>query len=251
MSTLHSSKQNQIIAALPDDEYTRLLPFLELVDLRLGEVVYEPNTRISYVYFPTTCIVARVYQLASGISRQVSMIGNEGVTGTSLLLGCDSTPATVLVQSPGYGHRIKADILKEKLKPGGTLQKLLLHFTQALLLQTEQCAADYCQPIINQVCRFLLMTEDRSFGNSLPMTHELVSHMLGVRRESVTVVAQTLQAEGAIKYRRGHITVVNRKLMEDRVSEGYAVLKKEYHRLLSNKPETVTQNLCEARPYHL
>lgn len=226
MSISHSPKQNQIISALPVDEYTRILPFLELVNLSSGEVIYEPNIAISYVYFPTTCIIARVYQLESGLSRQVSMIGNEGVTGTSLLLGCDSTPATVIIQTPGYGYRIKANILKKELKPGGTLQRLLLHFTQALLLQTEQSAVDHRQTITNQLCRLLLMTEDRSSGNSLPMTHELVGNMLGVRRESVTAAAQTLQAEGAIKYRRGHITVVNRKLMEDRVSEGYVGLKK-------------------------
>lgn len=242
MSISHSPKKNQIISALPIREYTRILPYLELVDLSLGEVVYEPNVAISYVYFPTSCIIARVYQLESGLSRQVSMIGNEGVTGTSLLLGCDSTPATVIVQTSGYSYRVKANILKKELNAGGALQQLLLKFTQALLLQTEQSAVDHRHTITNQLCRFLLMTEDRSPGNSLSMTHELVGNMLGVRRESVTAAAQTLQAEGAIKYRRGHITVVNRKLMEDRVSEGYVGLKKEYHRLLSKKTQIVTQN---------
>lgn len=242
MGTSHSPKQNQIISALPFGEYTRILPFLELVNLSLGEVIYEPNVPISYVYFPATCIIARVYQLESGLSRQVSMIGNEGVTGTSLLLGCDSTPATVIVQSPGYCYRIKANILKKELKPGGILQQLLLKFTQALLLQTEQSAVDHRQTVTNQLCRLLLMTEDRSFDHSLPMTHELVGNMLGVRRESVTAAAQTLQAEGAIKYRRGHITILNRKVMEDRVSESYVGLKKEYHRLLSNEAQATTEN---------
>ena len=176
------------------------------------------------------------------------MIGNEGVTGTSLLLGCDSTPATVIVQSPGYAYRIKANILKKEFNPGGALQRLLLNFIQALLLQTEQSAVDHRQPIINQLCRFLLMTDDRSCGSSLPMTHEAVSNLLGVRRESVTTAALTLQAEGAITYKRGHITILNRKLMEDRVSEAYAGLKKGFHRLLSNKPESETENRCEARP---
>lgn len=245
MSVVHSPKKNQIISALPVHKYTRLLPFLELRDLSIGEVIYEPNIPISHVYFPTTCILARTYQLESGLWRQVSMIGNEGVTGTSLLLGCDSTPATVLVQSPGYAYRIKANILKKELKPGGTLQRLLLSFTQALLLQTEQSAVDHRQPIINQLCRFLLMTDDRSPGSQFPLTHELVSNMLGVRRESVTSAALILQAEGAIAYRRGHMTIVDRKLMEDRVSEAYLGLKKEYHRLLSNKPETETENRCE------
>jgi CRP-like cAMP-binding protein len=210
------------------------------MDVAVGDVIYEPNITISHVYFPTTCIVARVYQLESGLWRQVSMIGNEGVTGTSLLLGCDSTPATVLVQSPGYAYRTRANILKRELKPGGTLQRLLLNFTQALLLQTEQSAVDQRQPIINQLCRFLLMTDDRSSGSSLPMTHELLGNLLGVRRESVTTAAQMLQTEGAITYRRGHLTVMNRKLMEARVSEAYAGLKKEYSRLLSPDTETET-----------
>ena len=247
MPVLTSPKNNQIISALPVREYTRILPFLELVDLSVGDVIYEPHIAISHVYFPTTCIVGRIYQLESGLCRQVSMIGNEGVTGTFLLLGCDSTPATVIVQSPGHAYRIKADILKRELKPGGTLQRLLLNFTQALLLQTEQSAVDHRQTIINQLCRFLLMTDDRSSGSSLPMTHELVGNMLGVRRESVTAAAMALQTEGAITCRRGHITVLDRKLMEDRVSEAYMGLKNEYHRLLSNKCETEAEGHGESR----
>ena len=118
MSILHSPKQNQLLAALPAEEYARLLPYLELVDLSLGQVIYEPNTRISQLYFPTTCIMARMYELESGISRQVSMVGNEGVTGTALLLGSESTPATVTVQSPGYSYRIKASVLKKEFEAG-------------------------------------------------------------------------------------------------------------------------------------
>lgn len=247
MSVTQSPKQNKIISALPINEYTRILPFLELMELSVGDVIYEPNMTISHVYFPATCIIARVYQLESGLWRQVSMIGNEGVTGTSLLLGCDSTPATVLVQSPGYAYRIKANILKRELKPGGILQRLLLNFTQALLLQTEQSAVEHRQPIISQLCRFLLMTDDRSPGSSLPMTHESIGNLLGVRRESVTAAALTLQTEGAITYRRGHLTIVNRKLMEGRVSEAYAGLKKEYHRLLSNTLETETDTISKTR----
>lgn len=242
MSILHSPKQNQILAALPIQEYTNLLPFLELVELPLGHVIYEPNSRISHLYFPTNCVIARMYELESGISRQVSMIGNEGVTGMFLLLGCDRTPATVLVQSPGYSYRIKSNILKKEFESGGALQQLLLRFSQALLLQTEQCAVEHRQTIEQQLCRFLLMSLDRLSGGSLPMTHEMVASMLGVRRESVTQAAQTLQAAGAIQYRRGHITVVNRKLLEDRVSDGYEVLKREYTRLLPKAPASQVPN---------
>ncbi len=238
MSILHSPKQNHLIAALPIEEYTRLLPFFELVEMQLGQVIYEPNTRISQLYFPTTSIVGCMYELESGISRQVSMIGNEGVTGMCLLLGCDSTPATITVQSPGHGYRIKANVLKNEFESGGALQRLLLRFSQALILQTEQSAVDHRQSIEQQLCRFLLMSQDRLSGDSLPMTHELLASMLGVRRESVTQAAQMLQAEGAIQYKRGHITVVNRELMEDRVNDGYAILKKEYKRLLPKEPQT-------------
>jgi CRP-like cAMP-binding protein len=223
MPVLHSPKENQIIAALPDEEYTRLLPFLEFVDMPLGQVLSEPHARISHVYFPTSSIVARVYELESGISKQVSMIGNEGLTGMARLLGYDSTPARVVVQNPGCGYRIKATVLKEEFESKGALQQLLLHFGLALLLQTEQWAVAGSQSIEQQLCRFLLMSQDRVSGDSLVMTHELVGNMLGVRRESVTYAAQTLQAAGAIRYRRGHITILNRDLMEYRVSDGYTV----------------------------
>jgi CRP-like cAMP-binding protein len=236
MSIPHSPKQNQILSALPVEEYTRLLPFLEWVDLPLGQVIYEPNVRITYLYFPTTCIASHMYELESGISRQVSMIGNEGVTGMALLLGCHSTPATVVVQNPGHGYRIKAAVMKKAFESGGVLQQLLLRFSQALLLQTEQTAAGHRHTIEQQLCRFLLMSLDRSSGASLPMTHEFVANMLGVRRESVTQCAQLLQAAGAIQYRRGHIAILDRTLLEARVSDGYALLKEEYNRLLPAKP---------------
>lgn len=236
MRLLHSPTQNKILGALPDEEYRRLLPFLEMVDMPLCQVIHEPGTRPSQLYFPATCIVARIYELRSGITRRVSMTGNEGVTDIFLLLGCDSTAATVIVQNPGYGYRIKAKILKQEFEAAGPLQQLLLRFSQALLRQTEQTAVEACQSVEQKLCRFFLMILDRLATDSIAMTHEFVSNMLGVRRESVSVAAHVLQLEGAIQYRRGHITLLNRKVMEDRVSEGYAVLKKEYDLLLLNRP---------------
>jgi CRP-like cAMP-binding protein len=236
MRLLHSPTQNKILGALPGEEYRRLLPFLELVDMPLGQVIHEPGTRPSQVYFPATCIVARIYELRSGITRRVSMTGSEGVTDIFLLLGCDSTAATVIVQNPGYGYRIKAKILKQEFEAGGPLQQLLLRFSQALLCQTEQTAVEACRSVEQKLCRFFLMILDRLATDSIAMTHEFVSNMLGVRRESVSVAAHVLQLEGAIQYRRGHITLLNQKVMEDRVSEGYAVLKKEYDLLLLNRP---------------
>lgn len=235
MQFLHSPRQNKILAVLAGQELTRLLPFLELVDMPLGQVIQEPGARASPLYFPATCIVARMYRRKSGITTRVSMTGNEGVTDIFLLLGSDSTPATVIVQNPGYGYRIEANILKKEFEAGGTLQQVLLRFSQALLLQTEQSVIDACQTTEQKLCRFFLMILDRSSSESMAMTHEFVSSMIGVRRESVTEAASMLQREGAIQYRRGHITVVNRKVLEDRVGEGYAVLKKEYDRLLPNK----------------
>jgi CRP-like cAMP-binding protein len=229
---IHSPTQNKILAALPDHEYRRLLPFLELVDMPTGHVVHEQRRRITQVYFPTTSTVARIYELRSGISRRVSMTGNEGVTDIFMLFGLEGTPATVLVQTPGYGYRIKADNLKKEFESGGSLQELLLRFSRALLLQTEQSAVEVYQTVEQRLCCFLLMILDRLSTDSITMTHEFVSNLLGVRRESVSTAANMLQVDGAIKYRRGHITVVNRKLMEDRVHEGYEMLREEYNQLL-------------------
>jgi CRP-like cAMP-binding protein len=229
---LHSPTQNKILAALPDHEYRRLLPFLELADMPMGHVIHEQRRRITQVYFPTTSTVARIYELRLGISRRVSMTGNEGVTDMFLLFGLEGTPATVLVQTPGHGYRINAHTLKKEFESGSSLQELLLRFSGALLLQTEQSAVEVYQTVEQRLCCFLLMILDRLSTDSMTMTHEFVSNMLGVRRESVSAAAHMLQVEGAIKYRRGHITVMNRKLMEDRVHEGYAMLKEAYNRLL-------------------
>jgi hypothetical protein len=229
---LQSPTQNKILGALPDEEYRRLLPFLELVHMPLGYVIHERRTRITQLYFPTTFIAARVYELRSGITRLVSMTGNEGVTDMFLLFGSDGTPATVLVQNAGYGYRIKANALKREFESGGALQQLLLRFSQTLLLQTEQSALEAYLTIEQRLCCFFLMILDRLTTDSMTMTHEFVSKMLGVRRESVSMAAHILQVEGAIHYRRGHITVVNRRLMEDRVHEGYAILREEYNNLL-------------------
>lgn len=149
-----------------------------------------------------------------------------------LLFGWDGTPATVLVQSAGYGYRIKANALKREFESGGALQQLLLRFSRTLLLQTEQSALEVYLTIEQRLCCFFLMILDRLPTDSMTMTHEFVSKMLGVRRESVSMAAHMLQVEGAIQYRRGHITVVNRKLMEDRVHEGYLMLREEYNNLL-------------------
>jgi CRP-like cAMP-binding protein len=236
MQFLHSPRQNKILAVLPDEEFMRLLPFLEWVDMPLGQVIQESGATSSQLYFPATCIVARMYKRKSGIVKRVAMTGNEGVEDIFLLLAGNSPPATVVVQNPGYGYRIKAKILKKEFEAGGVLQQRLLRFSHALLLQAEQSVVEACQTTEQKLCGFFLMTLDRLSGDSMVMTHEFVSTMIGARRESVSEAASILQREGAIQYRRRHITVVNRKLLEDRVGEGYAALKKEYDRLLVNEP---------------
>jgi len=194
--SIHSPKQNQIPVTLSNEEYSRLLTFLEWVDMPLGQVICEPNAQIRFLYFPATCIIARVYELVSSISKQVSMVGNEAVIGMPLLLGYDSTPATDVVLSAGYGYRIKASVLRTEFESGGSLQQLLLRFSQALLLQTEHCVVAYGQTIEQQLCRFILMIQDRLPGDSLIMTHELVANMLGVRRESIPRLRKRFNPRG-------------------------------------------------------
>ncbi|WON74192.1 Crp/Fnr family transcriptional regulator [Nitrosospira sp. Is2] len=232
MQSLCNPRQNKILGRLPVDEFTRLLPFLDFVDMPHGQVIHEPGATLGEIYFPATSIVARIYELKSGLAKHVSMTGNEGISDIFFLSGGERSSATVIVQNPGYGYRIKAKILKKEFEAGGSLKDLLLGFSHALLLQTEQTAVEASQSVEQRLCLFFLMILDRLSDGSMAMTHEFLGYMLGVRRESVSGAAHVLQLEGAIRYRRGHITLVNRKAMEDRVNEGYAMLKKEYERLL-------------------
>jgi CRP-like cAMP-binding protein len=226
-------KQNQILAGLPPADYARLRSDLELVTLPVGEGIYEPDTYITHLYFPVDCIIARLYELENGTSAKTSLTGNEGIVGVSYLLGSESTSARTVALSGGTAFRIKASLLKKEFESGGHLQRLLLRFIQSLLVQTEQIAVGALHHTIEQqLCFFLLMTLDRLSENELLFTHEQVSIFLGVRRESITVAAQKLELIGAIRYRRGHLTVTNRQELENRVGESYTVVSREYARLL-------------------
>lgn len=239
MFPLHSPKQNRILAALPAEDYGRILPYLELTTMPLGQTIYEPGSSITHVYFPTTSTVAPLYGVENGSSVQLSIIGNEGLTGISSLLGCASTPAGVVVQSDGEGYRVKVNALKREFDARGKLQHLVLRFTQALMTQTAQNAVcNRHHNIEQQLCRFLLMSLDRLSGDKLQMTHEQIAIMLGVRRESVTQAALKLQMIGAIQYSRGHITVIDREELENSVCECYAVVNNEYDRLLWNHSDS-------------
>ena len=226
-------KDNHLLAALPSAEFEELVPFLEPVSMPLGLSVYEPGAAQVHVWFPTTAIVSLLYVLEDGASAEIAVTGPEGLVGIALFMGGETTPSRAVVQSAGEGYRLKAAVLKAEFERGGELQHLLLRFTQALITQMTQTAVcNRHHAVHQQLCRWLLLSLDRLAGNELVMTQELIANMLGVRREGVTEAAGKLQAEGLIKYSRGRITVLDRAQLEARVCECYAVVKKEYDRLL-------------------
>jgi CRP-like cAMP-binding protein len=232
---MHDPNHNHLLAALLDADFDRLAPHLELVPMPLGDVLYESGGKLHYVYFPTTSIVSLHYLLESGGSSEIAGVGNEGILGVSLFMGGETTPSRAVVQTGGHGYRLKAHILKEEFDRGGAVMRLLLRYTQALMTHMSQTAVcNRHHSVEQQLCRWLLLTLDRLPSNELTMTQELIANMLGVRREGVTEAAGKLQSVGFISYRRGHITVVNRAGLEDGVCECYAVVKKEFSRLLSD-----------------
>ena len=233
MPAVVSPKQNQLLAALPPNDYERLLPDLEPVAMPLGWVVYESGSPMGHLYFPTTCIVSMLYVMESGASAEIAIAGNEGLVGVSLFMGGESTPSRAVVQSAGEGYRIRGSVVKKEFARGGALQHLALRYTQALITQMAQTAVcNRHHSVDQQLCRWLLLSLDRLTGNELKMTQELIANMLGVRREGVTAAAGHLQAAGMIHYSRGHITVLDRKKLEKRVCECYRVVKLEFERLL-------------------
>jgi len=235
MSVQHSPNQNHLIAALPKAEFERLAPHLELVPMRLGEMLYEPGGQLQHAYFPTTAVVSLHYVMESGATAETAGVGNEGVVGISLFMGGDTTPSSAVVQTAGHGYRLPGRLLKEEFKRAGLMQQLLLRYTQALSTQMFQTAAcNRHHSVEQQLCRWLLLTLDRLPSNGLVMTQELVASILGVRRESITEAAGKLQHAGFIRYRRGHIAVLERSGLEAGACECYAVVKKEMARLLDD-----------------
>lgn len=233
MPVPHDPHQNHLLAALPVAEYTHLAPGLEWVPLPLGEVLSEPGTQMRYVYFPTTSIVSLLYVMEDGASAEIAVVGNEGIVGVSLFMGGETTTSRAVVQSAGYAYRLKAQLLKNAFLHAGPMQRLLLRYTQALLTQMAQTAVcNRHHSVDQQLCRWLLLSLDRLDSNELTMTQELIANMLGVRREGVTEAAGKLQQAGLIRYSRGKITVLDRPGLEARVCECYAVVKKEFDRLL-------------------
>ena len=234
IAPLSSPNQNNLLAALPAAELEALAAHLELVPMPLGKMLYEPGVQLQHAYFPTTSIVSLHYVMESGASAETAGVGNEGVVGISLFMGGNTTSSSAVVQTAGHAYRLERRVLMQEFNRGGSLQRLLLRYTQALLTQMAQTAAcNRHHTVEQQLCRWLLLTLDRLPSNELVMTQELVASMLGVRREGITEAAGGLQRAGFISYRRGHITVLDRNGLETRACECYAVVKKELGRLLS------------------
>lgn len=233
MTKSFNPKKNHLLASLPEAEFQRWLPKLEVVELALGKVLYEPGVTLDYIYFPITAIVSLLYEMENGASAEIAVVGNEGLVGVSLFMGGGSTPSRAVVQSGGHGFRLTARAMKDEFDRGGPVLHLLLRYTQALLTQMAQTAVcNRHHSLDKQLCRWLLLSMDRLEGNELVMTQELISNMLGVRREGVTEAASRLQIAGLIRYSRGRITVLDRPGLEKRTCECYAVVKNECDRLL-------------------
>jgi CRP-like cAMP-binding protein len=232
-------RNNSLLAALPDAEWQRWRHFLEKVEMPLGEVLYESGATLTHVYFPTTSIVSLLYVMENGASAEIAVVGNEGLVGVSLFMGGESTPSRAVVQSAGYGLRLKAQLMRDEFDRAGPVLHLLLRYTQALITQMSQTAAcNRHHTLDQQLCRWLLLSLDRLRANELAMTQELIANMLGVRREGVTEAALKLQQAGLISYTRGRITVLDRAGLERRTCECYAVVKREYDRLLPERLAT-------------
>jgi len=238
MIALPCNERNHLLDALPVDDYEHLLPHLELIPMALGTVLHEPGDDLHYAYFPTTCIVAMLYEMENGSSAEIAIVGNEGMIGVALFMGSGRMVNRAVVVSPGYAYRIKSRFFMPVFNQYTSLFRLILLYTQALMTQMSQTAVCNRYHVVEQqLCRWILQCLDRLASNELSMTQELIATMLGVRRESVTEAAMKLQQAGLIDYRRGHITMLDRAALEARVCECYQVVKMEFDRLLPSAPK--------------
>ncbi len=228
-----SPRQNHLLAALQTAEYDRLLPDLEHVPMPLGEVLYESGGQLQHIYFPTTSVVSLLCVMKEGESAEIAIAGNEGLVGIALIMGGQTTPSRAVVQCAGRAYRMLPATLKKEFDRGEAMQRLMLRYMQALVTQMVQTAAcNRHHSVEQQFCRWLLLSMDRLPSNVLTMTEGLIANMLGVRQEGVSGVAERLQDEGVIRYEGGRITVLDRPAVEARACECYAVVKKEFDRLL-------------------
>jgi CRP-like cAMP-binding protein len=233
MSVSPDPRHNWLLAALGDAEWERVAPHLQPVAMPLGQVLYDPGSKPSHVYFPSTAIVSLLYVMENGASAEIAVVGNEGLVGVSLFMGGESTSSQAVVQAAGDGFRLASGVLMQEFNRGGAVLHLLLRYTQALITQMAQTSVcNRHHALDQQLCRWLLLTLDRLHSPEVVMTHDLLSTVLGVRRASISDAAGRLQKDGLIRYERGRISVLDRPALERRVCECYAVVKKEYDRLL-------------------
>jgi len=235
--------ENRLLAALPRDDRERLLPHLQPMTFSLGQVVYESGGRQEFVYFPTSCVVSLLYTMENGSTAEMGLVGNDSVVGVALFLGGDTTPNRAIAQIAGDAYRLRAKLLQEEFARAGAVQRLLLRYTQALITQISQTAV--CNRLHSQekrLCRWLLLSHDCVHSDDILMTQEFLSHMLGGRRESVTVAAGHLQDAGLIRYSRGQIKILNRQGLEDAACECYRIVKQEFERLLGGVPHCRENN---------
>jgi len=231
-------RQNQLLASLSEPVLSRLLPHLERVEMSVGDVIYQFGSQSQHVWFPADSIVSLIYDMEDGASAEVAIVGNEGMIGVGLFMAGETMPGLATVQCAGHGYRLSARILNEEFERSTDLQHALLCYTQALIVEIAQNAVcNRHHPISKQLCRCLLLSLDRSTGNEMALTHEMIANSLGVRRECVTVAAGKLRAEGLIDYKRGHITVLDREGLEAHSCECYAVVKGTFDRLLPCRNE--------------
>jgi CRP-like cAMP-binding protein len=239
MPVIDDPRRNQLLAALPDAELAQWRPHLELVNLTSGQVLCEPGSKLTHVYFPSTAIISLLYVTGDGDSAEIAIVGREGIVGVSLFMGDDTTRSRAIVQSAGYAFRLDESLMIREFRRAGPAMHLLLRYTQALITQMSQTAVCYRHHSLDQqLCRWLLLSLDRLRTNTLVATQELIANMLGVRREGVTEAAGRLHKTGIIQYQRGRITVLDRVELEKRTCECYAVVKKEYDRLLPKTTAT-------------
>jgi CRP-like cAMP-binding protein len=237
LSAAHHPSQNRLLAALPTAEFERLSLSLELVPLRLGDALYESGRQLEHAYFPVTAIVSLLYVTRSGASSEIAGVGSEGIVGMPLFMGGNTTPSSAVVRTAGHAYRLERRLLAAEFLRAGPVQRLLLCYTQALIMQMCQTAAcNRHHSVEQQLSRWLLWTVDRVPSQDMTMTQDLVASLLGVRRESITEAAGLLQQRGFIRYRRGHIDVLDRVGLQSHACECYAVVKREMNRLLPGAP---------------
>ncbi len=226
-------RQNQLLAALPDDAWAWWKTHLEPMELECGQVLCERSSTPAFVYFPTTAVVSLLCMTQDGGSAEIAVVGNDGMVGIPLFMGGNAMPSRAVVHSAGHGYRLRAQAAKHQVNRDRPVLDMLLRYAQSVIAQVAQTAlCNRYHTIDQQLCRRLLLGLDRSERDELEMTQELVANLLGVRREGVTVAALKLQQAGVIRYSRGHVSVLDRQRLEERACECYAVTKKEYDRLL-------------------